>query len=177
MIDEQSILDNEKLIYFTLKKLKLYHRLDEFVDIGYIGLVKGLKTYNPNSDYKESTYLIKCITNEILQEIRKSTAKKYIPKENLYSIDDKFIPDDKVNLESNLINEEKNNKLYTAISTLTFNEKYVIRHTFGLNRYEKMKNKDIAIILELKANSIARIKKRAITKLNNILNDYEKTTY
>ena len=55
---EKLILDNINLIYMVLKKYNLYNQLDEYYDIGMIGLVKGANTYSGDKGYKTSTYLI-----------------------------------------------------------------------------------------------------------------------
>lgn len=69
--------DNINLIYFVLKQLNIYNRngIDEYFDVGMLGLVKGLKTYT-ESKGAISTYLVNCIKNEILMEMRNQKAVK-----------------------------------------------------------------------------------------------------
>ena len=47
MFDENKlILENINLVYHILKKMGLYDKLDEYYDIGIIGLVKASKKYD-----------------------------------------------------------------------------------------------------------------------------------
>ena len=66
LIKEKLILDNINLIYMVLKRYNLYNQLDEYYDIGMIGLVKGANSFSEDKGYKVSTYLTSCITYEIL---------------------------------------------------------------------------------------------------------------
>ena len=66
---EKMILENEKLIYLILNKYQL--NKEDYFDLGIIALIKGLKTYDPTKGFKLSTYLCKCIQNEIFRTLRK----------------------------------------------------------------------------------------------------------
>ena len=45
---DEIVINNTKLIYVALKKLKMYNQLciENYYDVGMIGLVKGAKKYN-----------------------------------------------------------------------------------------------------------------------------------
>ena len=43
---------------------------DDLISIGSIGLIKGINSYNPEKSIKLSTYISKCIDNEILMYLR-----------------------------------------------------------------------------------------------------------
>ena len=60
---EKEIFENENLIYFVLKQKNLSP--EEFYDLGMIGLIKGIKSFDPSKGYARSTYLVACIKNEI----------------------------------------------------------------------------------------------------------------
>lgn len=70
--DQQKICeDNMNIVYWVAGKIKT--RLMDYDDIcgyGFLGLVKGARTYEKNLGYKLSTYLVKCVKNEILSELR-----------------------------------------------------------------------------------------------------------
>ena len=61
---------NEKLIYLAIKRVGLIKKDKEVYDIGLIGITKGINTYDKNMGYKETTYLYKCIYNELVRFIR-----------------------------------------------------------------------------------------------------------
>ena len=70
--EQQKICEeNIKLVYFVASKF--HTRLmdyDDIVGYGYLGLVNGVKIFKSNLEYKLSTYLVKCVKNEILNELR-----------------------------------------------------------------------------------------------------------
>lgn len=84
---EELVLNNLPLINLILKKYNLSY--DDYYDLGIIGLVKGAKSFDSNKGFKASSYLTKCITNEILLQIRK---ERKLPK-NLISIETVTVDD------------------------------------------------------------------------------------
>lgn len=87
------VLENQKLITYAIKQCHLQKQYDEFYDIAMIGLVKGAKNYNENLEIALSTYLIKVIKNEILQELRKKTSEKRKTDINVVSINKEISSD------------------------------------------------------------------------------------
>lgn len=68
---EQMILDNMKLVKFTIKKY--YHTargcFDDFLQEGYVGLIKAVDAYDPNQG-EFSTFAIMCIRRSITNYCR-----------------------------------------------------------------------------------------------------------
>ena len=56
--------------------------IEELISIGTVGLIKAVGTYNSEKNIKIATYASRCIENEILMFIRKSSQRK---KRILYS--------------------------------------------------------------------------------------------
>lgn len=73
--EEYKNRDDTALIYYAINKMNLRHMTDELVDVGYIGLTQGYRTYN-RSKGALSTYLTVCIKNEIKKFIRSQNFKK-----------------------------------------------------------------------------------------------------
>lgn len=63
---------NVKLIYGFLRKYN--YDIDEWYDVAAIGYCKGIATYDGNRPL--STYIYKCMYNEVCQELRKQKAVK-----------------------------------------------------------------------------------------------------
>lgn len=62
---DQAILDNEKLVLFTVNKYFPEYRLDDdIIQLGRIGLWKALRSYAPEAS-KFGNYAVLCIKNEI----------------------------------------------------------------------------------------------------------------
>lgn len=174
---EEIVLNNTKLIYAAAKKLNVYRRIDEFYSIGMIGLVKGAKTYDKKLGFKLSTYLYKCIYNEMLMEIRNRTLDKQIPEYIVTSIsvptgEDLTLEDtiaDTIDIEELIIQKEEISTLYKEISKLSKREQMVINLSFGLNGYKIMKQKDISKMFKVSRSYISKIKLRALKKLRKAM--------
>lgn len=177
MLEEQLILDNVNLVYFVLKQMHLYKEIEEWFDIGVIGLIKGIRNYNSNYGMSLSTYVCRCIRNEILQEIRKSKADKRVTNLNCISLNQEIfnngkdepitmgnlIPS-KYNLEDEII---KKDILENLLKGLTKKEKYILIHSYGLFGNKELTQIEISKKLNLSQAQICRILKQAIQKIRN----------
>lgn len=178
---DEMVLNNVNLIYIVLKKLNLYNRVDDFYDIAMIGLIKGVKKYDESKGYKVSTYLCSCIRNEILMSFRKINSGREVPENAILPLStpigdnltfEDMIQDD-VNVEDELIKNEKIELLYKEISKLSKQEQLVINLSFGLNGCEKTRQKEIAKNLNKSQAQVSRIKLRALKKLRKAMSNYE----
>lgn len=162
--------DNLNLIYFVLKQLNMYNKdgIDEYFDVGMLGLVKGLKTYT-ESKGSLSTYLVNCIKNEILMEMRnQKTVKRNngvkpisinTPTTDNLTIEDTIKSDfDMLEYE---IKKERIKELGVAIITLKPVEKHVIIDIYFNNKTQL----EIAEEIGVRQSYVSRIKTRAIRKL------------
>ena len=162
--------DNINLIYFVLKQLNMYNKdgIDEYFDVGMLGLVKGLKTYSESKGVI-STYLVKCIRNEIVMELRNQKTGKRNNGVKPISINtpttDNLTIEDTIKsnfdmLES-IIKKERIKELGVAINTLKPVEKRVIIDIYFNNK----KQKEIQEEIGAKQSYVSRVRTRAINKL------------
>ena len=172
MYDEKLVLDNINLIYAVLKRMKLYHKLDEYFDIGMIGLVQGARTFKKELGYSATTYLYTCIYNEISKAVKK---KELITVSIDNKVDEKHtynevIPDKK-NTENIYFLKYDTIIIHEAIKKLTKEEQLVINACFGLNEYsgKTTYQKDLGEILKMSQSNVSRIKFRALKKLKKEL--------
>ncbi len=166
---------NLRLVAHIVKKYESKnYDSDDLIGIGTIGLIKGIDSYTKEKDTRITTYVARCIENEILMHFR--TNKKH---QNNISLDDSIGLDkdgnsinlidvledtndtieDKVNLIQNI---ELLNKY---INKLNKREKEIIIKRYGLNNTKEMTQKDIAKELNISRSYVSRIEKRAITKI------------
>lgn len=177
MCDENLVIDNINLIYYVIKRMKLYGDLNEYYEEGLIGLVKASKNYDLNSGYKFSTFATKCIFNEISKYIRINNYDKRKANKNTISLEtlicdgiklqDILVSD--INLEKDLIEKEQIKLLYNSILKLSEKEKFVINHFYGLNNYKKMTQKEIAKILRVERSTISKIVETSKRKLKKMM--------
>ena len=154
---------------------------DDLISIGSIGLIKGINTYNPEKSIKLSTYISKCIDNEILMYFR--SIKK---RNNEVYLDDpigKDKDDNAITLEDILENDERKiddeidlkmkiAKLHKKVKEiLKDREKTIIELRFGLNGKIPITQNEIAKKLGISRSYVSRIETKAISKLAQEMNE------
>ena len=177
-IDAKNILieHNLRLVAHVCKKYNNTNiDQDDLISIGSIGLIKGINSYNPEKSIKLSTYISKCIDNEILMYLRsnkKTNSEVYLEDPIGKDKDDNTVRLGEV-LENNdkPIEEEvdlkmKINKLYEKIKKVLKNrERTIIELRFGLNGKEPKTQKEIAKDMGISRSYVSRIETKAIGKL------------
>ena len=149
---------------------------DDLISIGTIGLIKGINSFNVDKGSKLSTYVSRCIDNEILMYLR--STKKLNAEVFLNEPIGKDKDDNVVTLQEVLENDDRNiedevdlkfqiKKLYTKIKeVLKDREKTIIELRFGLNGNKPMTQHEIAKIMGISRSYVSRIETKAIGKLN-----------
>lgn len=62
---------NLRLVAHIAKKYALSNQEnEEYISVGTIGLIKGINSFSSDKGFKLSTYISKCIENEILMNLR-----------------------------------------------------------------------------------------------------------
>lgn len=166
---------NLRLVAHIVKKFeKLDNNADDLISIGTIGLIKGIDSFKPDKNNRLTTYVARCIENEILMYFRSNKKNN-----NNVSLNDS-IGYDKDGNEINLIdviksdNEDilsiihnKDNQEYVnkILNILNDREKEIIIKRFGLFDSDELTQKEIASSLNISRSYVSRIEKRAISKL------------
>ena len=71
---DKLIVHNLRLVVYIAKKFESTGiGVEDLVSIGTIGLIKAVNTFCPNKKIKLATYASRCIENEILMFLRKSS--------------------------------------------------------------------------------------------------------
>ena len=172
------MIEHEAMMYSILKKYGLYNKREDYIDVCYIGYAKALKKYD-SSKSKPTTYIYKCIENELLCEMRKENAKKrqreeasldYIYDEYGHDLEDLISSD--VNIENDFIEKEQNNQLCEAIKKLSKREQYIIKYSFGINCDEKTQE-EIGKYLGVTQAQVSRLKDKILIKLKGMMENEE----
>lgn len=184
-MQEQLIMDNHNLVYHILQKMNLYNQLDEYYDIAIIGLIKAAKNYDETKQINFSTFAGKCIRNEILHYLRQQQSNRLKANYNTISLEktvfkekgNKILLIDKipgnVNIEQELINNEKIIHLYKAISNLSDSERFIIEHSYGLNNKKILRQKQLAEITGQSQANVSRIIKKIFKKIKQEMEKYD----
>ena len=74
---EPLITHNLRLVVYIAKKYETPNAgAEDLISIGTIGLIKAVNTFSPEKNIKLATYASRCIENEILMFLRKSSQLK-----------------------------------------------------------------------------------------------------
>ncbi|NLC88007.1 MAG: RNA polymerase sporulation sigma factor SigK [Clostridiaceae bacterium] len=148
---------------------------DDLISIGTIGLIKGINSFEVSKNVKLSTYVSRCIDNEILMHLR--SIKKIGAEVSLEDTIGKDKDDNVVTLQDVLENNEKNieeevdlkmkiKKLYIKMKeVLKDREKLIIEMRFGLDGKKPKTQNQIAEMMGISRSYVSRIETKAIGKL------------
>ena len=167
---------NLRLVAHVCKKYSSTNiDLDDLISIGTIGLIKGINSFDPSKSVKLSTYVSRCIDNEILMFLRSN--KKLGAEVFLEDPIGKDKDDNTVTLQEVLENNEKNiedevdlkfkiKKLYQKMKdVLKLREKTILELRFGLDGNKPKTQNEIAKSMGISRSYVSRIEKRALTKI------------
>ena len=148
---------------------------DDLISIGTIGLIKGINSYNLEKGSKLSTYVSRCIDNEILMHLRatkKLNAEVYLNEPIGKDKDDKVVTLQEVlennerNIEDEVDLKMKIKKLYQKMGEiLKDREKTIIELRFGLDGHKPKTQHEIAEMMGISRSYVSRIETKAINKL------------
>ena len=148
---------------------------DDLLSIGTIGLIKGVNSFKPEKGSKLSTYVSKCVDNEILMMLR--STKKLNAEVHLNEPIGKDKDDNVITLEEVLENNDKClddvvdtkmkiRKMYNKIKeVLKDREKTIIELRFGLKGGKPKTQKEIAKMMGISRSYVSRLETKAIEKL------------
>ena len=167
---------NLRLVAHVAKKYSTSNvDIDDLISIGSIGLIKGINSFNVDKGSKLSTYISRCIDNEILMYLR-STKKLqnevYLndtigedKDSNVVTLQEVLVADEKtIDEQVDLILQIK--KLYGKISSiLKDRERTIINLRFGLDGNKPKTQNEIAQEMGISRSYVSRIETKAIGKL------------
>lgn len=175
---------NLRLVAHIAKKYtSVFGDCDDAISIGTIGLIKGITSYNFEKNTKLSTYISRCIENEILMSVR--TNKKNqgeISLEEPIGTDwegNQITFNDILSNDESEILDEVNMKMVQNSLTklldkvLDEREKKIIVLRYGLGGNKEYTQSEIAKILDISRSYVSRIEKRALEKLSDKMRGME----
>ena len=135
------ITHNLRLVVYIAKKFETPTAgIEDMISIGTIGLIKAVNTFEPTKNIKLATYASRCIENEILMYLRKSSNRRQDA-----SIDEPLNTD------------------------TDGNELLLMELRFGLNHETEHTQKEVADTLGISQSYISRLEKRIIRRLRREL--------
>ncbi len=178
-VREELIVRNLRLVVYIAKKFEnTSTNVEDLISIGTIGLIKAVNTFCPSRNIKLATYSSRCIENEILMHLRKTTGLKHeISLDEPLNVDwdgnelllcDVLGTDDDM-VGRNIEHEVEITLLERAISRLNEREQIIMKMRFGIGGGNEMTQKEVADALGISQSYISRLEKRIIDRLKNDL--------
>ena len=173
------ITHNLRLVVYIAKKFEATGaNSEDLISIGTIGLIKAVNTFCPQRNIKLATYASRCIENEILMYLRKSTQLK-----NEISIDEPLNVDwdgnelllsDVLGSDSDIVNRNMEQEaeckvLLEAVNRLEPRARQITVLRFGLMGNREHTQKEVAVMLGISQSYISRLEKKIINKLKKEL--------
>lgn len=180
MAKSKLIEHNLRLVVYIAKKFENTNvDMEDLISIGSIGLIKAVNSFNVEKNIKLATFASRCIENEILMYLRKTSKQK-----NEVSLDEPLSSDNEGNelvlsdvlcldtdsVTKNLEQATERQLLYKCLSKLNEREKEIITLRFGLiTDSEEKTQKEVADMLGISQSYISRIEKKIISRLQKEL--------
>ena len=166
---------NLRLVVYIAKKFENTGvGIEDLVSIGTIGLIKAINSYKSDKNIKLATYASRCIENEILMYIRKSSNRHVeISIDEPLNTDwdgNELLLSDILGTEEDEVYrniEEKEDKkiIADAVSKLNKREQKIVNMRFGLNGYREKTQKEVADELGISQSYISRLEKKIMKRL------------
>ena len=166
---------NLRLVVFIAKKFEnTAVGMEDLISIGTIGLIKAVNTFNPEKKIKLATYASRCIENEVLMYLRRTSRLKYeVSLDEPLKTDwdgNELLLSDVLGTEGDLISrgveeDAERQVLSNALSHLPQRERKIMNMRFGLEGNREMTQKEVADELGISQSYISRLEKRILSRL------------
>ena len=180
---EKLIVHNLRLVVYIAKKFESTGIcVDDLVSIGTIGLIKAVNTFSPEKNIKLATYASRCIENEILMFLRKSSQHR-----NDISIDEPLNIDwdgnelllsdilgtDEDTVNSSIEDDAEKAVLRETVASLPQRERIIMEMRFGMKTGKEMTQKEVADMLGISQSYISRLEKKIMGRLKKEIVRFE----
>ena len=174
-VKSQLIERNLRLVVYIARRFENTGiNIEDLISIGTIGLIKAINTYKPAKNIKLATYASRCIENEILMHLRKtSSLKSEVSFDEPLNTDwdgNELLLSDILGTENDVVMKPieadvDRQLLFNAMEKLDEREKQIITMRFGLDGRQEKTQKEVADLLGISQSYISRLEKRIISRL------------
>ena len=174
-VREPLIEHNIRLVIYIARKFENTGiPLEDLASIGTIGLIKAAQTFDPGNNIKLATYASRCIENEILMCLRRSTRMKTeVSLDEPLNVDwdgNELLLSDILGTDGDIVYKEietdvERSLIEGAVDQLPPRDRQIITMRFGLGGCEENTQKQVADSLGISQSYISRLEKRIINRL------------
>ena len=171
----QLIERNLRLVVYTASKFDNTNVcMEDLISIGTIGLIKAVGSFNNDKNIKMATFASRCIENEILMHLRKTSKQK-----REVSLDEPINTDSEGNelciadtlsgdpeeVSKNMDKKDEKSNLIQVLNGLSKKEKEIMCMRYGLYGKSEMTQKQVADYFDISQSYISRIEKKILDKM------------
>lgn len=174
-VREALIVHNLRLVVYIAKKFESSGVfVEDLISIGTIGLIKSVNTFRPEKNIKLATYASRCIENEILMYLRKTSSHKAdVSIDEPLNVDwdgnelllSDILGSEPDSIHENLEYDDEKKLLLKCVRTLPGREQMIMNMRFGLNGESEHTQKEVADLLGISQSYISRLEKRILGQL------------
>ncbi len=156
--------------------------IEDLISIGTIGLMKAVTTFKPNKQIKLATYASRCIENEILMFLRKTTCQRSeVSLDEPLKIDydgNELLLSDLLGTDGDFVyrrleESEERKTVRRALCRLSPRDRNIIELRFGItydgSEGKEYTQKEVADMLGISQSYISRLEKRILSRLYEYL--------
>ncbi len=185
---QKLIVHNLRLVVYIAKRFEANSAtsnltVEDAISIGTVGLIKAVDTFVPSKKIKLATYASRCIENEILMYLRKSSNRRQEASieeplntdgdGNELHLADVLGSDECVSTRIEELDEHR--ALYRAVAALGARERLIMELRFGLWDGTEHTQKEVADRIGISQSYISRLEKRIIQRLRHELEQANRT--
>ena len=169
------ITHNLRLVVYLAKKYESSGvPAEDMISIGTIGLIKAVNTFTPERSIKLATYASRCIGNEILMYLRKTSNRRQETSiDEPLNVDgdgNELLLSDILGSDENMVSQQLEQAseravLRRAVERLSPRERQIMELRFGLADGIERTQKEAADALGISQSYISRLEKRIIQTL------------
>ena len=173
---------NLRLVVYIARKFdNTGINVEDLISIGTIGLIKAINTFKMDKNIKLATYASRCIENEILMYLRRTTkTKTEVSIDEPLNIDwdgNELLLSDILGTDADVVSrnieqESERELLRSAVSELGTREREIMELRFGLVDGKEKTQKEVAQAIGISQSYISRLEKKIIRKLRGTLQQF-----
>ena len=170
---------NLRLVVFIARRFENTGiQLEDLISIGTIGLIKAVGTFDIEKKIKLATYASRCIENEVLMFLRKTSKLKLeVSLDEPLKTDwdgNELLLSDVLGTAADTVSQRidvqiERDLLREALSRLGARERRIITLRFGLDGRPERTQKEVADLLGISQSYISRLEKRILGRLQGEL--------
>jgi len=170
---------NLRLVVYIAKKFENTGiGIEDLISIGTVGLIKAINTFRADKNIKLATYASRCIENEILMYIRRTSSQRgEISIDEPLNVDwdgnelllSDILGDDGDCVYRDIEISEEKRMIARAVADLDEREREIITLRFALGGGEELTQKEVADKLGISQSYISRLEKKIISRLKETI--------